>query len=180
MPVTLPLEVYEALERGLGKDDAKTIVKSIETVISDVTDYKWKVTKDELLDAIRKEFVTRDLFEERINALRFELLGKTEKDKTELLGKIEKDKAELLGKIEKDKTELLGKIEALYEKTEKDKAELFRKIEKDKTELLGKIENVKVSLDRKFTLMFAILFFTIVFLNQNALEFLAKIFGLIK
>jgi hypothetical protein len=136
MPVTLPLDVYEALERGLGKDDAKTIVKSLETVISDATDYKWKVTKDELLDAIRKEFVTRELFEERINALR---------------------------------TELLGKIETLYEKTEKDKAEL-----------LGKIENVRVSLDRKFTILFVILFFTIVFLNQNALEFLAKIFGLIR
>ena len=136
MPVTLPLDVYEALERGLGKDDAKTIVKSLETVISDATDYKWKVTKDELLDAIRKEFVTRELFEERINALR---------------------------------TELLGKIETLYEKTEK-----------DKTELLGKIENVRVSLDRKFTILFVILFFTIVFLNQNALEFLAKIFGLIR
>jgi len=35
-------------------------------------------------------------------------------------------------------------------------------------------------LDRKFTIMFVILFFTIIFLNQNALEFLARVLGLIK
>ncbi len=49
-----------------------------------------------------------------------------------------------------------------------------------KTELEGKIENEILRIDRKFTIMFIVLFFSIVFLNQNALEFLAKIFGLIK
>ena len=37
-----------------------------------------------------------------------------------------------------------------------------------------------LKLDRKFTIMFIILFFTIIFLNQNALEFIAKVLGLIK
>ena len=41
------------------------------------------------------------------------------------------------------------------------------------------IQTVKVELDRRFMLMFTILFFTIVFLNQNALEFLARVLGLI-
>jgi hypothetical protein len=35
-------------------------------------------------------------------------------------------------------------------------------------------------LDRKFTIMFIILFFTVIFLNQNALEFMFKVLGLIK
>jgi len=43
-----------------------------------------------------------------------------------------------------------------------------------------KLETVKVELDRKFTIMFIILFFTIVFVNQNAFEFLARVLGLIK
>lgn len=107
MPVTLPIEVYEALERGLGKEDARKIVKSLEVVISDATDYKWKTTKDELLDAIRKEFVTKEF-------------------------------------------------------------------------LKAEIENQILKLDRKFTIMFLILLFAIIFLNQNALEFLAKLLGLIK
>ncbi len=78
MPVTIPLEVYEEFEKGLGKEGAKKVIKGLESVISEATEYKWKVTKDELLDAIRKEFVTRELFEERINALRIELEGKIE------------------------------------------------------------------------------------------------------
>jgi hypothetical protein len=51
MPVTLPIEVYEAFEKGFGKEDAKKVVKSLEATISEATEYKWKTTKDELLDA---------------------------------------------------------------------------------------------------------------------------------
>lgn len=43
-----------------------------------------------------------------------------------------------------------------------------------------RLQTVKVELDRKFTIMFVVLFFTIVFLNQNALEFLARVLGLIR
>ena len=123
-----------------------------------------------------------------------ELLGKMEKDKAELLGKMEKDKAELVGMITNVHTELTGKFEALYEKTEKDKAELsgkiealFAKTEKDKAELNEKIENVKSEMlvrfekmDKKFSLYFALLLFAIIFLNQNALEFIAKVIGIIR
>ncbi|MGH7451826.1 MAG: hypothetical protein ACRENG_10800 [bacterium] len=38
----------------------------------------------------------------------------------------------------------------------------------------------KIELDRKFTIMFLILLFTTIFLNQNALKFIAELFGLIK
>ncbi|MEW6680898.1 MAG: hypothetical protein AB1297_07800 [bacterium] len=83
MAVALPLEVYEVLERSFGKEDATKVVKSFETTISEITDYRWKTTKDELLDAIRKEFITKDVFvvemkvfEERINVVRIELEAK--------------------------------------------------------------------------------------------------------
>jgi len=69
MPVTLPVDVYEVFETAFGKEGAHKVIKSLESAISDVTDYRWKVTKDELLDAIRKEFVTRELFEERMNVI---------------------------------------------------------------------------------------------------------------
>lgn len=73
MPVTLPIDVYEVFEGAFGKEGAHKVIKSLESAISDATDYKWKVTKDELLDAIRKEFVTREFFEERFNNLRTEM-----------------------------------------------------------------------------------------------------------
>jgi uncharacterized protein involved in exopolysaccharide biosynthesis len=46
--------------------------------------------------------------------------------------------------------------------------------------LEAKIEREILKLDRKFTIMFIILFFTLIFVNQNALEFLLKVLGLIK
>ncbi|MBI4746045.1 MAG: hypothetical protein HY786_05795 [Deltaproteobacteria bacterium] len=49
-----------------------------------------------------------------------------------------------------------------------------------KTELEARIENGLLKLDRKFTIMFIILFFTIIFVNRDALEFMAKVLGLIK
>lgn len=107
MAVTLPVDTYEIFEKAFGKEDAKTLVRTFETTISEATDHKWEVTKNELLEAMRKEFVTKELFEE-------------------------------------------------------------------------KIENVKLTLDRKFTIMFLILLFTTIFLNQNALEFIAKVLGLVK
>lgn len=118
MPVRLPLEVYETLEKAVGKEDATAIVKSIETAISETTDYKWSTTKEELLDAMRKEFVTKDVFNEKINVL--------------------------------------------------------------KEEMTSKIELTRLSLDKKFTIMFLILLFTIIILNINSLEFIAKLFGILK
>ena len=46
--------------------------------------------------------------------------------------------------------------------------------------LEAKIEKEILKLDRKFTIMFIILFFTLILVNQNALEFLLKVLGLIK
>jgi hypothetical protein len=187
MPVTLPIEIYETLEKTVGKEGAKAVIKSIESTISEYTEYKLRTSKDELLDVMRKEFVTKDFFEERLNSLReeligimkqdkAELLGIMKQDKAELLGIMKQDKAELLGIIKQDKAELLGKIDALYEKTEKDKTELMGIIEKNRLE----VEKEILRIDRKFTIMFVILFFTILFLNQNALEFIFRIMGLIR
>jgi hypothetical protein len=79
------------------KEGAKKVIKALEATISDAIDYRWATTKEEILNAMRREFVTRDVFEERMNALRSELLGKIEA----LYEKTEKDKAELEGKIAK-------------------------------------------------------------------------------
>jgi len=57
---------------------------------------------------------------------------------------------------------------------------LKAEIQAVRTELSAKIENEILKLDRKFTTMFIILFFTLILVNQNALEFLLKVLGLIK
>jgi hypothetical protein len=44
----------------------------------------------------------------------------------------------------------------------------------------AKIEKEILRFDRKFTILFIILFFTLILVNQNALEFLLKVLGVIK
>ncbi len=46
--------------------------------------------------------------------------------------------------------------------------------------LEAKIEKEILRLDRKFTILFIILFFTLILVNQNSLEFLLKVLGVIK
>jgi predicted transcriptional regulator len=46
--------------------------------------------------------------------------------------------------------------------------------------LEAKIEKEILKLDRKFTILFIILLFAVILVNQNALEFLLKVLGLIK
>ena len=48
------------------------------------------------------------------------------------------------------------------------------------TRLEAKIEKEILKLDRKFTILFIILLFAVILVNQNALEFLLKVLGLIK
>jgi hypothetical protein len=53
-------------------------------------------------------------------------------------------------------------------------------VKADIERLEGMIKNAELKLDRKFTIMFLILLFTTIFVNQNALRFIAEMFGLIK
>ena len=85
--------------------------------------------------------------------------------------------------------ELASKADLLALKAEMQAMEqrLEAKIELVRKELDGKIDRVRselkeeiLRLDRKFTILFIILFFTLILVNQNALEFLLKVLGLIK
>jgi restriction endonuclease Mrr len=75
---------------------------------------------------------------------------------------------------------LKAEIQAVRAEMQAMEERLEAKIDKVRTELSAKIENEILRLDRKFTIMFIILFFTLILVNQNALEFLLKVLGLIK
>lgn len=96
--------------------------------------------------------------------------------------------AESVNKWHQTKNEIIESL-AIKDEFRSLRAEAATKTDLDilRTELLGKIEaevlrleNKMASLDRKFTIMFMVPLFAIVFLNQNALEFIARVFGLIK
>jgi ABC-type Fe3+/spermidine/putrescine transport system ATPase subunit len=87
-------------------------------------------------------------------------LQKKLKHKDELIKELA-SKADLLA--------LRAEIQAMEQRLE-------AKIEKVRSELREEI----LRLDRKFTILFIILFFTLILVNQNSLEFLLKILGVIK
>ncbi|MDH7552730.1 MAG: hypothetical protein QHH74_03645 [Spirochaetota bacterium] len=198
MGMHLSADVYDIFEDVFkGKEKAKKVMSALEEVIVTTVHDSWYRTKEELKMEVFSHYATKQDLEE----LRKELLGKfdivyekTEKDKAELLGIINQNKEELLGIMKQDKAELTGKIDALYEKTEKDKAELIGMMKQDKAELTGKIDalyqktekdkaelTLRIErLDKKFSIYFAVLLFAIIFLNQNALEFIAKMIGIIR
>jgi hypothetical protein len=62
-------------------------------------------------------------------------------------------------------------------------AKLEAKIEAVRKEMLAVRSELReeiLRLDRKFTVLFIILFFTLILVNQNAIEFLLKVLGVIK
>ena len=69
---------------------------------------------------------------------------------------------------------------ALREEIAQNNAVLLEKIAESHAALRAEIAQVKADLDRKFTILFVVLFLTVVFLNQNALEFLARVLGFIQ
>jgi hypothetical protein len=71
---------------------------------------------------------------------------------------------------------LKTEIQAVRTEMQAMESKLEAKIEKVRSELREEI----LRLDRKFTILFIILFFTLILVNQNALEFLLKVLGLIK
>ncbi len=170
MPVTIPLEVYEEFEKGLGKEGAKKVVKGLESVISEATEYKWKATKDEILDAMKKESVTRELFVERmglhnekINALRVELDGKIENVRVGLEGKIENFRVALEGKIENFRVALEEKIENV------------------RIGLDGKIELVKADikrLDMKLNFLIVLMIIALTLMNPVMAEIIKNLLKL--
>ncbi len=71
---------------------------------------------------------------------------------------------------------LKTEIQAVRAEMQAMEQRLEAKIEKVRLELKEEI----LKLDSKFTIMFIILLFAVILVNQNALEFLLKVLGLIK
>jgi hypothetical protein len=120
--MNLPIEIYDVLERKLGRDDAMAVAKSIQDSLSHIEERSREIVVQRKMEA-KEELKTE---------LRDELATKA-------------DIAELIGKSDSYAT----------------RADLAK-------------------MDKKFTVLWLITIFTVIFLNQNALEFLARLLGLIK
>jgi len=66
-------------------------------------------------------------------------------------------------------------IDMVYQKLELLKTELEAKIEISHKELEAKIEKEILKIDRKFTIMFIILAFLVIFINKDAIDLIIKL-----
>lgn len=64
--------------------------------------------------------------------------------------------------------------------TKADLAKVEGSLREDLAKLEGRMDARFERMDKRFTLLFAVTIFTIIFLNQNALEFLARLLGLVR
>lgn len=46
MPVKLTATIFDLFSQTFGRDNALKVVKELENIISDATDYKWATTKE--------------------------------------------------------------------------------------------------------------------------------------
>jgi BMFP domain-containing protein YqiC len=183
MQAILPIEVYEALEKNIGHDDAKLVLKSFETAITANIEYTWVMTKDDLLSEMKQEFATKSdlmLVRGEIQLIRTVLSGeinkvdaKIDKVHTELNGKIDKVHTELNSKIDKVHTELNGKIDKVH-------TELNGKIDMVKTELRAEIKSEIQTVRYEMRLYLLIIIFVIILNNPKAIDLIAKLFGIAK
>ena len=144
--MNLPLEVYDLLERRLGRDDAMTVAKSIEVSLTHIEERSHEIAAQRKIEV--KEEIKRELREELA----------TKED----LALLREDMAKMEGSLREEMARLEGSL----------REEMAR--------LEGSLRQDLVKLDKKFSLYFLATIFTVIFLNQNALEFLARILGLIK
>ena len=93
----------------------------------------------------------------------------------EIVNKWVQTKFELRDEILKEfvtKKEFETKIESL-------RAELSSKIESVRIELSKEIENAVLKIEKRFTILFLVLLFAVIFINRGALEFILKILKVI-
>jgi len=164
MARAIDLELLQLLEDKLGKETARKVAQAIELGLEVMEKRAGELAihkKLELRDELTRELASKadiQVLKTEIQTVRTEMQAMEQR----LEAKIELIRKELGGEIDKVRAELDGKID------------------KFKAELSAKIENEILRLDRKFTILFIILFFTLILFNQNALEFLLKVLGLIK
>jgi chromosome segregation ATPase len=162
MALNLFPDVYDVLEKKFGKDEAKEIVKTLDFALKAV-DHKAEETVASIKD--KADFL--------ITQKKFELKDELTK---ELATKA--DVAELKGVFKADIVRLEGEIQTVRQEIQTVRQEI-QTVRQEIQTVRQEIKTAKVELDRKYTIMFLVLLFAIVFLNQNALEFIAKLLGLI-
>jgi len=186
MPNIIKIETLQFFEDRLGKEEGRKVAEVLERAYEEMEKKAESLAiqkKLELKDELTKELATKE------DIARLERMIKSETAKSE--GMIKSETSRLEGMIKSEISRLEGMIKSETAKSEgmikseisrlegMMKPEISRLEGLIKSETL-KLENKLTQLEKKFTLMIFALFFVVIFLNQNTIEFILKIINLVR
>ena len=164
MPNIIKIETLQFFEDRLGKEEGRKVAEVLERAYEEMEKKAESLAiqkKLELKDELTKELATKE------DIARLEGMIKSEISRLE--GMIKSETAKSEGMIKSEISRLEGMM----------KSEISRLEGLIKSETL-KLENKLTQLEKKFTLMIFALFFVVIFLNQNTIEFILKIINLVR
>ena len=164
MPNIIKIETLQFFEDRLGKEEGRKVAEVLERAYEEMEKKAESLAiqkKLELKDELTKELATKE------DIARLEGMIKSEISRLE--GMIKSETAKSEGMIKSETSRLEGMM----------KSEISRLEGLIKSETL-KLENKLTQLEKKFTLMIFALFFVVIFLNQNTIEFILKIINLVR
>jgi predicted nucleic acid-binding Zn-ribbon protein len=136
--MSIPIDLYEKLERKFGREEAFEIAKMIEDFFKLMERRADEIALQKKVE-LRSELVNELATKAELNAVKTELKADIERLRTELKGEIENLRTELRGEIENVRTGLKSDIEKV-------RAELMGEIDNVRTGLEGEIENLRTEL----------------------------------
>ena len=164
MPNIIKIETLQFFEDRLGKEEGRKVAEVLERAYEEMEKKAESLAiqkKLELKDELTKELATKE------DIARLEGMIKSEISRLE--GMIKSETAKSEGMIKSETSRLEGMM----------KSEISRLEGLIKSETL-KLENKLTQLEKKFTLMIFALFFVVIFLNQNTIEFILKIINVVR
>lgn len=175
MPNIIKIETLQFFEDRLGKEEGRKVAEVLERAYEEMEKKAESLAiqkKLELKDELTKELATKE------DIARLEGMIKSETSRLE--GMMKSEISRLEGMIKSEIFRLEGMIKSETAKSEgMIKSEISRLEGLIKSETL-KLENKLTQLEKRFTLMIFALFFVVIFLNQNTIEFILKIIHLVR
>jgi hypothetical protein len=196
----IKVETLQFFEDRLGKEEGRKVAEVLERAYEEMEKKAESLAiqkKLELKDELTKELATKE------DIARLEGMIQTEVVRLE--GMIKSEVSRLEGLIKSEVARIDGKIMSLEEKInrleDKMESEIQRLEDKINSEIKRLEEMIKsetsileekietetqkiakdiIRLEKKTTIMFGMLFFVVIFLNQNALELIIKIIQLVR
>jgi len=196
----IKVETLQFFEDRLGKEEGRKVAEVLERAYEEMEKKAESLAiqkKLELKDELTKELATKEdiaRLEGMIQTEVVRLEGLIQSEVVRLEGMIKSEVSRLEGLIKSEGARIDGKIMSLEERInrleDKINSEIKRLEEMIKSEtsiLEEKIETETqkiakdiIRLEKKTTIMFGMLFFVVIFLNQNALELIIKIIQLVR